>query len=69
MHWGPALVWGTSDALVEIGVTSTGREFVTSLQEVSDPQESTLHERWRMNSTWVSTVLCSPEDNWMMGWG
>lgn len=33
---------GASDAPAEMGVSSTGGQFVTSLQEASAPQESTL---------------------------
>lgn len=47
MHECPTLAQGASGAPVVMEASSTGREVVTSLQEVSALQESTLQLRER----------------------
>ncbi|KAL3976483.1 a disintegrin and metalloproteinase with thrombospondin motifs 8 [Sarotherodon galilaeus] len=73
VYGGPGLAQGAASASSHLGGSSTGGGGCHILQELSSLQELTLQEgeiqeRWRKISAWASIVLCSLEDEWMMGW-
>lgn len=73
VYGGPVLAQGAACASNHLGGSSTGGGGCHILQELSSLQELSLQEgeiqeRWRKISAWASIVLCSLEDEWMMGW-